>query len=1161
MRELLKAAQATLALGGLLFGLASQATNVAELPLKTSVLAKPNVVFAMDDSGSMDWEMALRTDNGFIWWSETRKSAWDSTNGRPLESSNSEASLSYLFPMGEASSYNGGQLYSNGSSYGRVAPPIAQLAWTRSSAFNPMYYNSLVTYPAWSPAYVSGAQRTYSNASTTAAPGHPGPFSGGTTKTLNLSQDWNATNAGSTFTDNQFKFWALPGMVLPSGTQLPADSATSGACRGSTMRTLTQAVEVGTGRRCLASIPYYPATFWHRTVCPSGATGCVAAPDCTVSDPATNPGSTCVNAPDGVGKLRRYEIRSGNSFPSGRSYADELQNFANWFTYYRKRKLLLAAAMGRALEPVNALRLGVVRFCDDTEGNSCSAPTMYEADGTSNASNRFAAAGQFYLNGMSAQGTPTHYTMKYIGGQFNTNTNIVQYACQRNSLFVVTDGFSNTTSITPPSWDSGKSASTWGSGAPYQTTPDGSQADLALRFFTNRLRASGSSALTAGKLPTGDLTRSNPDRNTDLHITTYAITLGARGTLYPTADNPFATDVFASPPTWPTPVADDPTMIDDLWHATINGRGQMYLATDADALRQSLQAAFNDILGQIGGQSGLAVTSINLARGDSQAYLGTYTPAGWAGDLTANGVNADTGVVSSTPRWSAASLLQSRDWSTRKIATVVGGTGVALTSANYSTIGAVANPSAAWGSDTAVLDYLRGSRSGEGSSFRARTSLMGAVINAEPVPSRDDKLIYMASGEGMLHAFDTETGVEHWAFIPGPVLPSLGQISSRDYSFRTRLDATPSLGKITASGKRILVGAMGGAGRYYYALDVSNPRDMSATALASAAMWQFPSASDTTNQGKMGYSYGRPVVAKTARWGDVVLVTSGYDNGQTIGDGKGRMWVLDASTGAVVSGGEFVTTDGAAGGAEAGLTHISAYREADGTVRHVYGGDLLGNLWHFDLTAGTTVKLATLKDASGNLQPITAAPELVTIANQRVVLIGTGRLLDITDFGSTRTQSFYAIADGTTLANARNSLVQRTYTRGASPELSGSAVDWATQRGWYFDLPAGEQANTQPSVAYGTIGFTTNVNSGSDCSQSSFLYLIDITTGLQSAYADFASVQISSTANASRLSVLRVSNGQLVGTSHTSDNGVFRRSLTRVVPIAATKNAWREIRR
>ena len=137
----------------------------------------------------------------------------------------------------------------------------------------------------------------------------------------------------------------------------------------------------------------------------------------------------------------------------------------------------------------------------------------------------------------------------------------------------------------------------------------------------------------------------------------------------------------------------------------------------------------------------------------------------------------------------------------------------------------------------------------------------------------------------------------------------------------------------------------------------------------------------------------------------------------------------------------------------------------------------------------------------------------------------------------------------------------QTYSRGANPELTGAAVDWTTDRGWYFDLPAGEQANTTPSVAYGTVGFTTNKNGGSDCAQSAFMYLVDIKTGQKSVITDFSSAQISANANASRLTTLRIANGQLVGTSHTSDNGVYRRLLGAGLPIPAAKNAWREIRR
>lgn len=1100
MNNALKACQAVLALGGLLWGVASQATNVAELPLKTSVLAKPNVVFALDESGSMDAEVMIDgTHQGWFYGNYGNATLYPSGKLRTGGASQ-DWNMFYLFPNGTGS---GNRVYGDPDTrYGYAIPPTPQMAWVRSPSYNSIYYDTRRTYQPWAPAYVSGASTSYGNASTSATRSHPAL--GSTTVAV-------ASNLLNTNTDWRFTFTA--GMTMPSGV-------TNLSCLGSTPTVGSGGHTVTTSNSmCKASMSYYPATFWNRETCTIDDVSCVAAWD----------GQT----------LKRYEIKSGNSFPSGRSYADELQNFANWFSYYRKRRLLLAAAMGDVLENISGLRLGVVKF------NVRTPPTMYDADAGAAASNRMAVSGQFYV-AEGDGGTPTHATMAYIREQFDTNTNIIQYACQRNASFIITDGFANDTANAPPSY----SQSTYGAAAPFQSITAKSLADKALAYFTLTLRAGGTSPLVTGRVPPGRTNVPNPDTNTNLHLSTYALTLGMKGTLWPTASDPFITA-----PSWPTPVSNTATMIDDLWHATINGRGQMYLANDSAAAASGIAAGLSDILDQVGAQSSLAVSSINLDRGDAKAYLGTYNPAGWVGDLTANAIDASNAVVSGTALWSASALLRTRDWTTRVIASHNGSAGVAFTEAN---VGAIVNPGSAWGSNAAVVDYLRGSRTGEGTSFRTRLSLMGSVINAEPVISRDDKIVYVASGEGMLHAIDTDTGTEHWGFVPGQVLANLGQISSRDYSFRTKLDATPALGKLAGSGKRVLVGALGGAARGYYALDVSSPRGKTEAELASAAMWQFPSASDSTNLAKMGYSYGRPVIAKTSTQGDVVLVTSGYDNGLSIGDGKGRMWMLNATTGAVLR--EFVTTDGATG-AEAGLTHVSAFRETNGTVRHVYGGDLLGNLWHFDLDTGTTVKMATLYDAAGNLQPVSAAPELVTIADKRVVMVGTGRLLDITDFGSSRTQSFYAIADGATLANARSALVTQTYSRGGNPELTGAAVNWASDRGWYFDLPAGEQANTAPSVAYGTVGFTTNKNGGSDCTQSAYMYLVDINTGQKSAITDFSSAQIATNANASRLTTLRISNGQLVGTSHTSDNGVFRRVLGARLPIPAAKNAWREIRR
>ena len=184
----------------------------------------------------------------------------------------------------------------------------------------------------------------------------------------------------------------------------------------------------------------------------------------------------------------------------------------------------------------------------------------------------------------------------------------------------------------------------------------------------------------------------------------------------------------------------------------------------------------------------------------------------------------------------------------------------------------------------------------------------------------------------------------------------------------------------------------------------------------------------------------------------------------------------------------FKTTEGAAG-AEAGLAHLAAFKENDGTTRYVYGGDLLGNIWRFDLATANAgphdgAIVATLKDGSGNRQPVTSTPELVWWGGQRVILVGTGRVLDINDFGSASTQSFYAISDGATLTNARTSLTAQTYTSGTDT-ITSNSVNWTTGRGWYFDLPAGQQANTDPLVTYGTVAFVSNKNGATDCSQTS----------------------------------------------------------------------------
>jgi type IV pilus assembly protein PilY1 len=1118
MKSALQVAASTLALAGLLAGVAHSATSIAELPLKASVLAKPNVVFAMDDSGSMDAEVMI--DGNFQgWFYGNYQNATLYPGGQKRTGSvTADWPLFYLFPNGTGT---GNRVYSDpNASYGYAIPPTNEVAWTRSADYNLIYYDSSKTYEPWSPAYVGGASTTYANASAGSVKSHPAL--GTTTMAVNADINSNTPN---------WRFTFLAGMTIPA-------SASNVSCFFAAFPgTLPYTVETSRGL-CTAQLSYYPATFWRKENCTANGTDCITNFD----------GNT----------LRRYEIKVGNTFPSGRSYTDEMQNFANWFQYYRKRRMLLAAAMGEVLENISGLRMGVVAF------NNRVAPTIYDADATDAASNRLAVAGIFYRN-EGGGGTPTHATMSYIHGQFDTNTAIIQYACQRNAQFIITDGFANDSFSVAPLY----SAATYGAAAPYQTVFPTSLHDKALAFFTNRLRAT-TSPLAAGKVPTPPSTGPNPDTNPDLHLNTYALTLGMKGTLWPNTVDPFVTA-----PTWPTPVSNTATMIDDLWHATINGRGQMYLATDAQNTALAIQAGLNDILSATGAQGGVAVSTVNLPRGDSRAYFGRYNPAGWSGDLTAQNINVNTGEISTAAQWSAATVLSARPWGTRLITAFNGG-GVSFSEA---AVGSLVNPGGVYGTTSQVMDYLRGDRTHEGTLFRKRSSLMGAVINSEPAVDRETGVAYVASGEGMLHAIDikVDPGKELWAHVPREVLNDIGLSTQRGYAFKTKLDGSPVIAKIGAN--KLMVSGMGAAGRSYYAIDVSNPRVNSESAVASMMKWEFPSAGDTTTQAKVGQTLGRPLIVKVGT--DYrVLVTSGYNN---TADGKGRLWMLNASTGAVVK--EFVTTDGSLA-SEAGLAHVSGFLEGNGTVRYVYGGDLLGNLWRFDLqadpaAAGAVNKVAQFRSAAGTVQPVTAPPELLYLESQRVIFVGTGRLLDIGDFSASAAHTMYAVADGSTLTDARSTLIQRSYNAGTDT-VTGDAVDWKTQRGWYLDLPTGHHANTQPTVAYGALAFSTNYNSGSDCTASSKLFLVDSKTGKKFEGSDFVSTDISTTSNTSGVTALRTLGGgggagggdgggggggdpcsgnQIVGVGQDADGKPWKRKLVCGTTINPGKNAWREIRR
>lgn len=499
------------------------------------------------------------------------------------------------------------------------------------------------------------------------------------------------------------------------------------------------------------------------------------------------------------------------------------------------------------------------------------------------------------------------------------------------------------------------------------------------------------------------------------------------------------------------------------------------------------------------------------------------------------------------------------------------------------------------GADAAgIVNFIRGDRSGEGTIYRRRAHVLGDIVNSEPVlvagPASNynettdpsyagydafktdnaarQSMVYQGANDGMLHAFNATSGAEEWAYVPNLVLSTLAKLSRLNYSHTYYVDGTPTVGDVdlnrTAGATRtgsdwrtILVGGLGKGGYGYYALDITNPVAADEAAAATKVLWEFPNSS-TPGQivANLGYSFGKPIITKTDDKGWVVLVSSGYNNTRKVhpdgtdctvlttvdgahcleGDGVGHLFVLNARTGEVIRD---ITTTGVGTNAEpSGLAAFSGYADnadADNRVTQVYAGDLMGNVWRFDLTGTSSQwnvkKLATLVDASTppQPQPVTTAPELALIVENhltyRFVYVGTGRYLGNTDVSSIARQTMYGLVDNRSddpLINPlRDSLQQQTLT--PDPNPSGRITRTATtntfvlrddlltgdqmKRGWYIDLPsAGERISTDPQLALGSLVFTSNIPhsaSGMQCDAggSSFLNIVDYRTGGALAYS------------------------------------------------------------
>ena len=603
-----------------------------------------------------------------------------------------------------------------------------------------------------------------------------------------------------------------------------------------------------------------------------------------------------------------------------------------------------------------------------------------------------------------------------------------------------------------------------------------------------------------------------------------------------------------------------------------------FVAARPDQVVAGLERAFSSIAARMRSFTTAFSMAMPQVSSGGGSFATLFDSKSWTGELIASQMtpNATTGAPVQAESWRFSSRLDAQaaadngaGWSTRRfIASWNNATAlpVAFRLDNLSPAQKTALDTAyRSGNDaTDFVNYLRGERKHEQSSsetgsakaYRDRSTLLGDIgrFRARPVGRPDapysnssnpgysafkstwsarPTVVYVGTNAGVVHAVHggltgADAGKELFAYVPGaviagpsgtPAVDGLQALGNPEYAHRNFVDATPTVADVdlgrTVGGsgtdwRTILVGGLGKGGRAVYALDITNPVGVTQESHAvSRVLWEFTDPD-------LGFVYGEPAVVKTRKHGWVVIVGSGYNNA----DGKGYLFVLNPRNGALL---EKLTTGTGSTTAQAGLAHVQAFLldRTDATADAVYAGDLLGNLWRWDLTpaSGTlpaALRLAQLKDSHGNTLAVTSRPLVVVHPEnqRRYVTVGTGRLLHPSDMSSSQVQRFYAIIDGTAskfapsdgsgLPGSVSYPIVEANLRQLTNLTQKVVLDLNSEVGWYLDLGtigagASWRVISDPTSFYGTVAFSVMqpVGASDPCETggSNRVYAIDLGSG------------------------------------------------------------------
>jgi len=488
-------------------------------------------------------------------------------------------------------------------------------------------------------------------------------------------------------------------------------------------------------------------------------------------------------------------------------------------------------------------------------------------------------------------------------------------------------------------------------------------------------------------------------------------------------------------------------MLEDAAEKDGYGHGVYYKASNYEDLKSSFGKALTQITDT---SQSVAASSANTSElvGGSRLYQTRYTAKDWSGELIALDIDQTTYQVSDDIAWTASFNTNVN----QRVVYTGHDNGVPFKSGFFSST----QINSYFGASN-IINYVKGK---EITGYRTRADSAGVVplgdiISSSPVyvePPQADvyddddfskpysdfveeykdrgSMIYVGANDGMLHGFDTETGVEKIAFIPKKIIPNLKNLADEEYSHQYFVDGTPTVQDVFIDNKwrTVLVGGLGKGGQGIYALDITQGdfgnNEVNAK---STFMWEFTDQDDAD----LGFTFTEPKIMQLNDGKFYAVVTSGYNNSVASDSsdtaisstGDAVIFLIDLETGNLAhklsTGVGTITQNG--NDSVNGLAEISGVDvNFDNKTDYLYAGDLFGNLWKFDVSSSndsdwSVASIFEAKDDQGTVQPITAKITPVFLEDRALVMLlfGTGKYLEAEDTTSAKTslQTFYGIKD------------------------------------------------------------------------------------------------------------------------------------------------------